>query len=169
MATDTQERGPDVAASEDLGEEDNEAVEAFNALPDEVKEDLVSLADAEGLTVEAFASSQGKTIEQLAAERAENGDEPEELPPMQIPLPGTSPGISAAFGGAKPTESEIRLLGGKMPLEGSFQKGEEFDVIVRVKVTGVLGQDVTDDWGRTTRTTRRHMARMISVKRFGSG
>jgi hypothetical protein len=87
---------------------------------------------------------------------------------MQIPLPGTMDTISASFGGARPTESEIRLLGGKMPLEGSFAKGEEFDVIVRVKVTGVLGQDTVDDWGRTTRTTRRHLARMLSVRRFSS-
>jgi hypothetical protein len=154
VATDTKERdGTELSPDEQTEEE-------FNRLPGEAQEDIAALADAAGQTVEEYASSRGKTIEDLAKERGENGDEPEELAPMQIPLPGTMDTISAS--------SEIRLLGGKMPLEGSFAQGEEFDVIVRVKVTGVLGQDTVDDWGRTTRTTRRHLARMLSVRRFSS-
>lgn len=86
---------------------------------------------------------------------------------LQEALPGDWETISSEFGGAIPEFSEIRLLGGKMPIEGSFAKGTEFDVVVRCRVTGVLGLDVTDDYGRTTRTLRRHMARMVSVKRFG--
>lgn len=86
-------------------------------------------------------------------------------PPMQIALPGDWDTISSSFGGADPDSSEIRLLGGKMPIEGSFAKGSEFNVLVRVKVTGVIGQDVTDEWGTVDRTVRRHLARMISVRR----
>lgn len=97
-------------------------------------------------------------------------DEPkveEPKPPklLQDALPGDWDTIASEFGGADPTASEIRLLGGKMPIEGSFDKGTEFDLLVRVRVTGVLGQDVLDDYGRTTRTIRRHMARMVSVRR----
>lgn len=109
--------------------------------------------------------------EPLGAGAEEGAEEPvvEEAPPppklLQDALPGDWDSISDAFGGAAPEFSEIRLLGGKMPIEGSFAKGTEFDVLVRVRVTGVLGQDVTDDYGRTTKTIRRHMARMVDVRR----
>lgn len=102
-------------------------------------------------------------------ENEEQLEVPKPTPPMQIALPGDWDTMADGFGGASPDSSEIRLLGGKMPIEGpiegSFPKGAEFDIVVRVKVTGVLGQDFTDDWGTVQRTVRRHMARMISVKR----
>lgn len=92
---------------------------------------------------------------------------PKPTPPMQIPLPGDfGSTITTEFGGRDPDTSEIRLLGGKMPIEGSFAKGTIIDLHVRVKVTGVLGQDTTDDFGETQHTTRRHLAHMISVKRL---
>lgn len=97
-------------------------------------------------------------------------DETEEelpTPPLQVALPGDWTGISAEFGGKTPEVSEIRLLGGRMPIDGSFAKGTEFDVICRVKVSGVLGQDVIDEWGTVERTVRRHFAKLISVRRFG--
>lgn len=90
---------------------------------------------------------------------------PAPTPPMQIPLPGDWATISGDFGGRAPDTSEIRLLGGKMPLEGSFAKGTEIDLLVRVKITGVLGQDRIDAFGVEEGTVRRHMARMISVKK----
>lgn len=107
-------------------------------------------------------------VESDLAEDTENEEQqeiPKPTPPMQIALPGDWDTMADGFGGASPDSSEIRLLGGKMPIEGSFPKGAEFDIVVRVKVTGVLGQDFTDDWGNVQRTVRRHMARMISVKR----
>jgi hypothetical protein len=87
-------------------------------------------------------------------------------PPMQIPLPGDWSGIGTEFGGRQPDTSEIRLLGGKMPIQGSFPKGTVLDLHVRVKVTGVLGQDTVDAFGQEEATIRRHMARMISVRRL---
>ena len=93
--------------------------------------------------------------------------EPKPTPPMQVPLPGDfGKTITTEFGGRDPDKSEIRLLGGKMPIEGSFAKGTILDLHVRVKVSGVLGQDTNDDFGETQHTTRRHMAHMISVKRL---
>lgn len=86
-------------------------------------------------------------------------------PPMQVPLPGLLESMTTDAGGRQPDRSEIRLLGGKMPINGSFSKGAEFDVLVRVKVTGVLLQDTVDAFGVEEGTTRRHMARMLSVKR----
>lgn len=97
----------------------------------------------------------------------EDAVEPKPTPPMQIPLPGDfGSKITTEFGGRDPDTSEIRLLGGKMPIEGSFAKGTIIDLHVRVKVTGVLGQDTTDDFGETQHTTRRHLAHMLSVKRL---
>lgn len=104
-------------------------------------------------------------LETPAAPDPEDVAEAKPTPPMQVPLPGDFTTISDAFGGATPEFSEIRLLGGKMPIDGSFAKGTEIELVVRAKVTGVLGQDATDDWGRTTKTTRRHFARMVSVRR----
>lgn len=93
--------------------------------------------------------------------------EPKPTPPMQIPLPGDfGKSITTEFGGRDPDTSEIRLLGGKMPIEGSFAKGTILDLHVRVKVTGILGQDTVDAFGQEESTIRRHMARMISVKRL---
>lgn len=96
---------------------------------------------------------------------AETVEEPKPTPPMQIPLPGDWDAISGTFGGRDPDTSEIRLLGGKMPIEGSFAKGTTIDLLVRVKITGVLGQDTVDAFGQEESTIRRHMARMIAVRR----
>lgn len=94
---------------------------------------------------------------------------PKPTPPMQIALPGDWDTIGEAFGGRAPDTSEIRLLGGKMPIEGSFPKGTVLDLLVRVKVTGVLGQDTVDAFGQEESTIRRHMARMIAVRRAPKG
>ena len=94
-------------------------------------------------------------------------EEPKPPKLLQEPLPGDWATISDTFGGATPDMAEIRLLGGKMPIDGSFAKGTEIDLIVRVRVTGVLGQDLEDAYGTKGGTVRRHMARMISVRRMG--
>lgn len=101
-------------------------------------------------------------------DQPEGEAEPKPTPPMQIPIPGTETDIGTEFGGRLPESSEIRLLGGKLPIQGSFAKGTVIDLHVRVKVTGVLGQDTVDAFGQEESTVRRHLARMISVKRVES-
>lgn len=136
------------------------------ATEEETRKDVESADDAETIAaVNAAGDGPVDDLDKSIEDMADEVPEPKPTPPMQIPIEGMNEGIGASFGGARPTVSEIRLLGGKMPLEGSFQKGDEFELIVRVKVNGVLGQDVLDDWGKVTRTVRRHMARMISVRR----
>lgn len=115
---------------------------------------------------QAASEGEGRQEATDSVEEAEAVEEPKPTPPMQIPLPGDWDLISTEFGGRLPDRSEIRLLGGKMPIEGSFQKGAEFDIVVRVKVTGVLGQDTVDAFGTEEGTVRRHFARMISVRRL---
>lgn len=84
---------------------------------------------------------------------------------LQEPIPGVWEAISSDFGGAAPDRSEIRLLGGKMPIDGSFPKGTEIDLLVRVRITGTLGQDLEDAYGTRGGTVRRHFARMIRVQK----
>jgi hypothetical protein len=115
---------------------------------------------------------EGDAAERNTPEGDPSGDEPQAeaepkpTPPMQIPLPGDWRGIGTEFGGRNPDTSEIRLLGGKMPIEGSFAKGTVIDLHVRVKVTGVLGQDTVDAFGQEESTIRRHLARMLSVRKL---
>lgn len=113
------------------------------------------------------AAAAAAEAEMTAAEAtdAEPEAEPKPTPPMQIALPGDWDTIGGEFGGRDPDTSEIRLLGGKMPIEGSFAKGTTIDLLVRVKITGVLGQDTVDAYGQEESTIRRHMARMIAVRR----
>jgi len=132
--------------------------------------DIDTKKKAEGEETELARQVREEQEDYERKEDAAGGEEPtaeetKPTPPMQVPLPGDWDAISGEFGGRDPETSEIRLLGGKMPIEGSFAKGAEFDVLVRVKVTGVLGQDVVDEWGTVERTVRRHMTRMISVQR----
>lgn len=105
-------------------------------------------------------------------DRVEAGEDEEQsrpVAPMKIPLPGFTDEISTDPGGTPPTSAEMRLLGGLMPLEGEFAKGDEVLLIVRARVTHVEFADVTDDWGEITRTIRRHKSRMIEVRRAGDG
>lgn len=100
----------------------------------------------------------GASIDDLA-----EGEQP--TPPMQIPIPGTQDTVSAVVGGAKPTATEVRLLGGSLPVEGQFQKGDEVTLLVTAKVGSIELVDTTDEWGTVTKTIRRHKLRMTSVHR----
>lgn len=120
-------------------------------------------------TDDAADDTEPEAPEEPEEPSAELVAEPKPTPPMQIPLPGDWETIGDAFGGRAPDTSEIRLLGGKMPIEGSFEKGTVLDLYVRVKVTGVLGQDTVDAFGQEESTIRRHMARIIAVRRAPKG
>lgn len=103
-------------------------------------------------------SAGGKSIDDMT-----DADTP--TPPMQIPIPGTTDTISSVVGGAKPTVTEVRLLGGSLPVVGEFKKGDEITLIVTAKVGAVEFVDSQDEWGTTTKSIRRHKLRMTSVKR----
>ena len=108
-------------------------------------------------------------LEEVPAESIEAQAEEEQekpIPPMQLPLPGTRETISDRFGGAKPTRSEMRLMGGKQPITGSFDKGDEVMLLIRAKVFRAGGVDRLDVWGQTEETVREHQARIISCEVF---
>lgn len=149
MATATDDKNKTTNGDDELDADDEETVRRANAIPD-------------------TEPPAGKSIDDMVADGEVDEDdvEPKPLPPMKQSIPGTQQTISSSFGGTRPSRSEIRLLGGKLPIDGSFAKGEEVILMVRVKVSGVLGQDVLNDWGASTETIRRHMARMIEVRRL---
>jgi hypothetical protein len=157
MATDTPTMAP----------EDEAAVAAFNELPDDEQAGITALADAEGVPVEEVirnAAAEGKSIEELAAERAEAGDEPTELPPMQLAIPGTRDRLTDKAGGARPTVSEARFMGASVPIDGQFEGEQYLRVTTLVKVSAVSFVFAQDDWGETKTVTRRHLLRAVAVE-----
>jgi hypothetical protein len=118
--------------------------------------------------VESGAEPLGAGADEAEPEAEEMPVE-EPKPPrlLQEPLPGDWTEISGEFGGDAPTVSEIRLMGGSLPIEGSFTKGTELQLLVTVRVSEVHGVDVLDGWGNSKRTIRRHRARLTSVRRYG--
>lgn len=146
------------AAGEEIGVIESDAAH-------DTEPDYAGMSDDEREQAVAELVATGQINEEQARLRV-YGEPPKPTPPMQIPLPGLDADITSAFGGRAPDTSEIKLLGGKMPIEGSFPKGTVLDLHVRVKVTGVLGQDTVDAFGQEESTIRRHMARMISVRRI---
>lgn len=135
---------------------------------DRILEAVVDLPDQDAMeeaAAEEAAKAKGLSIDDRA-EDPEAADDPEKpTPPMQLPLIGTSDKIGQSWGGARATSSEMRLLGGKQPIEGSYDKGEIIWLVVEAKVFNVGGVDFTDDWGTVTKTVRRHHARIISCRR----
>ena len=154
----------------DTTTQDDAAIAAFNELPDDDRQGITELADAEGRTVEEvlrYATAEGVSIEELARQRAETGDEPDELPPMQIPIPGVTSGISTSAGGPKPTSSEARLMGASLPLEGQFPNDEFVTLLVEARVSDVQFPIQRDEFGNVKKVTRRHLLRPVSVRRYG--
>lgn len=115
------------------------------------------------------AEAKGKSIEDMAADGDDGEEEEKPLPPMQLPLLGTKDTIGQSWGGARATSSEMRLMGGKQPIEGQFDKGEIVTLVVEAKIFNVGGVDFTDEWGTVSKTVRRHHARIISCRRAEAG
>ena len=101
-----------------------------------------------------------ETVEDLAAQ------EPEEISPMQLPLEGFVPSISATPGGDRPTTASITIRGGKLAVTGQFSKGDVIELYVRAKIAEVHFVDTVDNFGEVTGTERKHIAKPIGVRRF---
>ena len=103
----------------------------------------------------------GKTVEDLA-------DEPEQIPPMQIPLEGLGTTITSTPGGLRPTSSTVVLRGGKLPVEGEYKKGDEVELLVRCRVADVSYPDTHDEYGQPVSCERRHTLKLMAVRRLAS-
>lgn len=104
---------------------------------------------------------EGKTVEDLA-------EEPEQIPPMQIPLEGFGDSITSSPGGLRPTSSSVVLRGGKLPVEGEFKKGTEVELLVRCRVADVSYPDTHDEYGQPISCERRHTLKLMAVRRLSS-
>lgn len=78
------------------------------------------------------------------------------------PAPGAQ--LSFAVGGKKPTATGLRLVGGKIDVDGSFSKGQTIEMTVIAVVGEVAFVDQVD--AKTSQVVgceRRHKARIKSV------
>jgi hypothetical protein len=122
---------------------DDAAVDAMNATP-----------DADG------RSDDERSIEELAEEPAEE----KPVSPTQLALEGTRDKIPLGTGGRRAEESEIRLMGGRRPIIGAFDKGAKLLLVVESSVRAVEDIDVDDEWGNVSKTIRVHKARQTYVR-----
>lgn len=83
----------------------------------------------------------------------------------QLPIPGTGGSITLDAGGEEPESASMRLLGGTLPVEGQFEKGERVRIWVEGIVTEVAFVDHLGKDGYVDGTERRHKVRMHRVRR----
>ena len=74
--------------------------------------------------------------------------------------------LSFDVGGKRVTSSELKLVGGKLEVEGQFEKGE----LVVLRLEAIVGEvafvDSTDSkTGQVVGCARRHKARIVNVSR----
>jgi hypothetical protein len=83
----------------------------------------------------------------------------------QLPIPGTITELSLNAGGEKPETASLKLMGGTLPVEGEFDKGDLVRVWVEGRVTEVAFVDHLGKDGYPEGTERRHKVRMVRVRR----
>jgi hypothetical protein len=74
--------------------------------------------------------------------------------------------LTLMAGGEAPDSSSFRMQGGKVPVEGQFEKGDIIDLLVKVRVTEVDFVDKHDNDGYVVGTDRRHIAKPLSIRRY---
>jgi hypothetical protein len=139
-------------------------LESVDGEPVDAEEELAREADARGMSVEDLAEEREKELE----DREGPDGDAERIPPGQIPIPGTIESISGAAGGAKPTSSELRIMGGRRPVEGQYSKGDVIRVECEVKVGAVEFIDTTDEWGTVQSTVRVQKGRLLTMRVLSS-
>jgi len=83
----------------------------------------------------------------------------------QMPIPGTVTELSLNAGGEAPETATLKLMGGTLPVEGEFDKGDMVRVYVEAKVTEVSFVDHLGKDGYVESTERSHKVRMTRVRR----
>lgn len=80
-----------------------------------------------------------------------------------IVVQGTSQ-LSWDVGGKKPNTSSLRIVGGKVDVEGQFKKGQKFQALVDLEVKEVGFVDQVDaSTGQVIGCDRRQKARIIGI------
>lgn len=113
-----------------------------------------------------------------AATQAPDGAEERTLEPVPDPEPevgaddrlvveGSSGQLSMNVGGKKPVSSSLRLVGGKLEVEGQFQKGERIRAEVELEVGEIAFRDKHDSaTGEVVSCDRAHRARVVAFQRL---
>lgn len=84
-------------------------------------------------------------------------------------LEGSDGQLSFEVGGKRVTSSELKLVGGKLEVEGQFAKGERAVLRVEIEVGEVAFVDSRDGkTGQVVGCARRHKARIVNVSRAES-
>jgi hypothetical protein len=103
------------------------------------------------------AASNGHGDEEAAAAAASSPD---------IIVSGTGEQLTLQAGGKRPTGSSLRLVGGKIDIEGQLTKGEVVRFEVECQVTEVAFRDSRDGkTGNVASTDRAHKATIIGAQR----
>lgn len=125
-----------------------------------VDDDEQTIAAANAAADEERSPDDERTLEEIAAE----GEKPKPTPPTQLALEGTREKLTARAGGKMPTESEIRIMGGRRPINGEIEKGETVTVLSTGTIREIDFVDTDDDWGNVSKTTRVHKMRQLHVR-----
>lgn len=80
-------------------------------------------------------------------------------------IEGFRKAFTDSAGGNVPDGSMIRLNGGKLALEGEFDKGDFVDLVVRVRVAEVHFVDRIDKHNNVYQTDRVHVCKLSNVQR----
>jgi hypothetical protein len=83
----------------------------------------------------------------------------------QLLIPGTSAGLTLKVGGKKPTTASVRLVGGKVDINGQFDKQDRIALYVEAVIVDVQFPDTIDSkTGQVTSCERKHIARITGVR-----
>ena len=78
--------------------------------------------------------------------------------------------LSLAVGGKRPTTSSLTLVGGKIDVEGQFEKGEIVVLQVECVVGEIAFKDLTDSkTNQIVGCARRHKARIVGTSIIETG
>jgi hypothetical protein len=96
-------------------------------------------------------------------------DAPEPQADGGLVAPGSSSQLSFDIGGKAPTSATLTLTGGKIEIEGQFEKGEIVDLHIQARVNDVGFKDQEDSkTGQVVGCERRQKARIIGVERINA-
>lgn len=121
----------------------------------------MAIAETDASVNGEAADDEEKSIEEQAEElEAQVG---------QLPIPGTGATLTLDAGGNDPETASMRLLGGTLPVDGEFVKGERVKIWVEGVVSEVAFVDHIGKDGYADGTERRHKVRMTRVRRVVDG
>lgn len=86
---------------------------------------------------------------------------------IDLQIPGLEGGLRLSFsgiGGKRPEESELRVVGGAFKVPGQFEKGQDVNVELRLRVVEVGFADVLDNkTAQAVTSKRKHRGRVLGA------